>query len=194
MTGLDNIIEEIRQDAIKSCEEIATDTQKKVDDILNNAKAEAAQIVADGNATAEEKASQIEQRGESAQELDRRKRILGAKQGIITSILYEVLEKLVNLPDKEYFELILKLVEKYQTGEAGEIALDEKDIKRIPADFSKRLNEISSGKLVLSNQTRKTYGGFVLIYGGIEENCSFKAMLESRDEQLRDRIRDMLFG
>ena len=194
MTGLDNIIEEIRQDAIKSCEEIATDTQKKVDDILNNAKAEAAQIVADGNATAEEKASQIEQRGESAQELDRRKRILGAKQGIITSILAEVLEKLVNLPDKEYFELILKLVAKYQTGESGEVALDQKDIKRIPADFSKRLNEISSGKLVLSNQTRKTYGGFVLIYGGIEENCSFKAMLESRDEQLRDCIRDMLFG
>ena len=36
-------------------------------------------------------------------------------------------------------------------------------------------------------------GGFVLLYGGIEENCTFKAMFDSKKGELSDKVHVLLF-
>ena len=37
-------------------------------------------------------------------------------------------------------------------------------------------------------------GGFVLAYGGIEENCSIDALFEERADALSDAVRKILFS
>ena len=37
-------------------------------------------------------------------------------------------------------------------------------------------------------------GGFVLVYGGIEENCSFEAMFAAQREKLQDQVHAFLFA
>lgn len=49
-------------------------------------------------------------------------------------------------------------------------------------------------KLVLSDQTAAIDGGFLLVYGGIEENCSFEALFESDKERLQDAAQELLFA
>ena len=46
----------------------------------------------------------------------------------------------------------------------------------------------------MSDEIRSIDGGFVLVYGGIEENCTFKAMLEASREELHDMVNGKLFG
>ena len=50
------------------------------------------------------------------------------------------------------------------------------------------------GKLIVSKEERNIQGGFVLIYGGIEENCTFKAMFDSRRGELSDKVHALLFS
>ena len=193
MTGLDKIIEEIKSDAQSRCDRILEDAKHKRDEIIASAQAQADEIISQGESEAEKQGVFIEERSNSAKELDRRKRLLSAKQEIITCVLDKALEKLKNLPDDKYFDVIYKLIEKNMTGDSGQIALSKKDTARLPKDFNEKLSQISSSKLTLSDETRKIDGGFVLIYGGIEENCSFKAMIDSRGEELRDFIKEKLF-
>ena len=37
-------------------------------------------------------------------------------------------------------------------------------------------------------------GGFLLVYGGIEENCTISAVFASKREELSDQVNRLLFG
>ena len=67
----------------------------------------------------------------------------------------------------------------------------------MPADFEKKLNGLLAEKgasLEMSEETRGISSGFVLVYGGIEENCGIKAIFDSMKEELSDQVNRMLFG
>ena len=67
----------------------------------------------------------------------------------------------------------------------------------MPEGFEEEIREIAGkngGTLVLSKEPRKISGGFVLVYGGIEENCSFRAMFNSRKDELSDEVHRILFS
>ena len=50
------------------------------------------------------------------------------------------------------------------------------------------------GVLEISGETRNIDGGFILIYGGIEENCSIDAMFAEKRDELLDQVRKILFA
>ena len=41
---------------------------------------------------------------------------------------------------------------------------------------------------------RRIIDSFVLIYGGIEENCTFPALFDAKREQLQDLVHRLLFA
>ena len=92
-----------------------------------------------------------------------------------------------------YFALILKMVQKYSQPQDGEIRFGSRDISRLPAGFIGEVNKVASGALTLSDTTAPIDAGFILIYGGIEENCSFDAIILSEDETIKDKAGKLLF-
>ena len=46
---------------------------------------------------------------------------------------------------------------------------------------------------MLSDQTKEMDGGFVLTYGGIEENCTIRAVFAAKKDELSDKVHEMLF-
>ena len=60
--------------------------------------------------------------------------------------------------------------------------------KKIAAAAQKK-----GGVLALSSQTCEIDGGFLLVYGGIEENCSFAAMFAAEKESLQDKVHTLMF-
>ena len=44
-----------------------------------------------------------------------------------------------------------------------------------------------------SNKASDIDGGFILIYGGIEENCSLAAMFHAQKEEMADKLNSLLF-
>ena len=56
-----------------------------------------------------------------------------------------------------------------------------------------RVAKEKGGNLTISKESRNIDGGFVLVYGGIEENCSIQALFHSEREYLADKVHENLF-
>ena len=56
------------------------------------------------------------------------------------------------------------------------------------------LTEKNGGSVQLSKQPADIEDGFILSYGLISENCSFRAMMEAEKEDIRDTAARILFG
>lgn len=190
MTGLDKILKQIEDDAKAEYDAAVNDAEKDAAKLLSDANDEEnSKLAADD----EKRKAEIElavSRGRSAAQLQKRKMLLEAKQEIISEMIDSAKKTLKELPDKEYFDIILKMIRKYSLKTEGEVIFAERDLKRVPASFA---DGIKSFSLKISKETRNIDGGFVLLYGDIEENCSFDALFSAEKENLQDKVMKLLF-
>ena len=193
MSGIDKIIQEIESNAEKSCEAVIGMARQKAEKILSDAQTEAKKIVEDGKDKTALHVADIKKRGESAAGLEEKRVMLSTKQSIITQMLQKGLDNAKHLPDDEYFALILDMVAKYSLSEEGVIYFGEKDSHRLPVGFIHELSKAAKGGIVLSSEFAPIDSGFILKYGGIEQNCSFDAIFASEAENLSDRAGRLLF-
>ena len=193
MSGIDKIIRQIEEDTQKVCDGIIAQAESKAALITADAQAQAARIKADSDQRIIDTVADIKKRGDSAADLEEKMIRLKTKQGIISDMIAGGLDRLKTLPDDEYFDLILKMVRKYSQPQSGEIRFGKKDLGRLPQGFITRVNEVAAGELTLSDTAASIDAGFILIYGGIEENCSFDAILLSEDESVKDKAGKLLF-
>lgn len=195
MTGLQKILQEIQDEASAEAAAVISKATAQADDIISAAKAEGlakAGSIAEG---AKRDVININNARESELVLQRRQRMLKVKQDLLAETLQKALDTLYELDDKEYFALIIRLAAKNAAPGQGEMMLNNKDLARKPADFEKELSKAlpSGSQLALSGKTLPIDGGFVLSYGGVEQNCSFKDIFAARREDFNDMIRDILF-
>ncbi|MDO4459860.1 MAG: V-type ATP synthase subunit E [Clostridia bacterium] len=193
MAGIENITAIIKQDADEQARQIISDANAKAAEMIKEAEAEG-----DAKASALEKAGTEKQsaaveRAKSSADLDRRRSLLKAKQEIIADVIAKAKESLAGLDDKAYFETLIKLVKKYSTQDEGKIVMNAKDLARVPADFEKKANEVSKGKLTLSKEPVKINNGFLLLYDGIDINCTFDSLFEDNSEALLDKVSGIIF-
>lgn len=195
MSGLDRILQQIKSDSEQAVAKIKAEAEKTV----------AANQAATADETEREIAKikqqtklgciEIIKRAQSSAVLIKKQTLLAAKQRIIAEMISSAHDKLLSLPDDEYFELIEKLISIYaHNGEKGVIAFNERDIQRMPKLYKAKLALVSQGNLKLSGSSANIDGGFVLIYGGIEENCSFEAIFREKHDALVDKVGSMLFS
>lgn len=193
MAGIDNMIRQIEDDTKAVCDEILSEAKTKADKIRAEARAEAEKISDSAQRRTAARVADIEKRGESSAALEERKVALYTKQSIISDMLKTGLETAKSLPDDEYFALILQMIETNSQPQDGVISFGKKDLDRLPQGFITKINSVSKGKLTLSDQAAAIDAGFILIYGGIEENCSFDAIFMSEADNLSDRAGKLLF-
>ena len=75
--------------------------------------------------------------------------------------------------------------------------LSQRDLQRLPAGFADTLNSMlksQSAQVHIGARAAKIDGGFLLVYGDIEVNCSFEALLEASLEQVKDALSRELFA
>ena len=193
MSGIDKIISRIEQDTQAVCDNVIAEAKVKADRIVADAEAQAQSIAAAGKEKTAARVADIKKRGDSAADLEEKRVMLCAKQDIIAKMLREGLDKAKNLPDDEYFGLITQMVGKYSLPEDGVILFGAKDKERMPANLPERLNSVSKGGLTLAVENADIDAGFILKYGGIEQNCSFDAIFAGEAETLSDRAGKLLF-
>lgn len=195
MTGLDTIIKEIMDEAQAEADAAKAKAKAQADEILQKATSEAEAERAKIGASAGQTVADVTAARESALALQRRQRTLETKQALLNETLEKALEKLYSLPEGEYFELCHRLALRNAEDGEGALLFNEKDKARQPADFATKLAAaLPTGKTIqVSGETRPIDGGFVLKYGDVEENCSFRAVFEARHEEFSDQIRPILF-
>lgn len=196
MTGLEKIIDQILADAKTKADEITATAQAEADQILADAKQQAGKITADIQKKSETDVENYKKSAASANDLYRRTEVLKAKQEVISHMIQAAYEKVCAMEPAGYFAMLEKMLAKNVVAQDGILCLSQKDLNRMPEGFSDTVSEIAKkagGTLEISQTGKNIENGFVLVYGGIEDNCSIKAMFDAKRDQMQDTVNALLY-
>ncbi len=197
MSGLDEILNIIDEQRIQNEESI-----------IGAANQKAAAIRSEGEQKAQKAYSEQLEKGQTdakrdfvnacaSVDSDMKRKVLDSKVKLIDSAIEATLERLAKLPEDEYFAMLKRLAEQKLRKGSGVISLSANDLKRLPADFETDIRssaEKLGGTLEISKKPADISDGFILSYGLISENCSFRAIIESERDEVRDTAAAKLFG
>ena len=176
--------------------------EEKAAGILAQAKSERDKIFADAKATgdadavriaeeAKKEAERITTRAISAAAQKSAQQKLAFKMEMINSVMEKAKQSFLEAENSVYMARLIKLLDsRAQKGESGELLLNKKDKAAVNAEFTAKLKEFN---LTLSEKDADIEGGFILVYGKVEENCSVEAIFRENYEELVDFIGENLF-
>lgn len=197
MTGLEKMKSRILEEARSSAEAKIQDAERQAEELLAAQKSQAEKSAAAVLTKARAEAESLKEKAVSAADLERRTKLLSARQEIIAEVLEEAYREIKEMDPAAYFDLIEKMLDHYVLPQGGEIHFSPADVQRMPAGFEEKIREAArakGGALTLAGGDPLVPDGFVLVYGGIEENCTFKAIFETRRDEMSDRVQRGLFS
>ena len=193
----DQVIDKILSDARAEAEKIAQEAeqkraaeQAKLDEQLAKYQEETAEVAA--KAAEDEKAHILAAaRMEAAQEY------LAEKRSILDEVFQRARQRLNELPENEYRELMARLMtEAVETGEeevlvgANESRIDQNMVN----DVNGRLASEGKGNLKMAEERHNLPGGFLLRRGKIKTNVSVNVLLEQARNSLEIELAKDLFA
>lgn len=188
----------------KIMERITADTQAEIDRIQLNAKAEVEKITAKYRAQADRETAEMQMKNEKAAaereerlvsvaQMEARKEILAAKQRHVDAAFDKAMEELCALPDEQYIAVVVDLLVQAAPDGVGEVVFSSTDRARVGAPAVEAANRKMNGKLTLSDQTRALKGGFVLVNGNVEINCTFDTLVRLQRGEMAGEVAKILF-
>lgn len=196
MSGLDKIVEQIIGEAEAAARKTVDEAKVEAGQIAEAAKLEGEKEKARLLEEAKRRAESIRQLGASAAELDGKRGLLRAKQQMIGSVIDQGKAALLALPDEDYFSMLIRLAQKNALPQEGELYLSQRDRDRMPSFFETKLNHAlpEGAKLRVAKAARELDGGFILVYGDVEVNCSLSALFDAQRDALQDQVHQLLFS
>jgi V/A-type H+-transporting ATPase subunit E len=198
MNGIDKITARIEQDS-----------QREIDALLAEARAQAADITAQYQAKAQaqtddilargkQAAAQREERLASVAQLECRKAVLAAKQDVLEEAFDKALQKLLALPQEDYVALLAALAAQAASTGKEKLIFSQADRARVGKAVVVAANEklTAAGRpasLTLAEETRPMEGGFVLSGGDVEVNCTFATLVRLQRSELAGQVAKVLF-
>ncbi|MEW5804568.1 MAG: V-type ATP synthase subunit E [bacterium] len=194
----------------KILEKIQFDARQKSEAITLKAEDDAARIIAGAEKKAQDESRQvIDKAMRSAQQKSKRmvlsadlalrKEILAEKRAKIQNCYQEAMQKLYQMPDKDYLDIVQKMLIASYTPETPEVIICERDGERIDQRFIDQVNTAlrkqgRNGRLSLSAERRNFDGGFILKGERVEIDNSFASILKYQESELDVEIAKILFS
>ncbi len=191
MNGGEKILNRIKADSDVTIKQIENDANNTCSQIIADAKSEAKKSADAIIENAKAKALQINSSSKSRAELEIRNTLLKKRRQEIDITLDKILEYMLSLDNKSYFELLYKLCVKIGKAD-GEMILNNRDYRRLPSDFTKRLSDMGIN-VRIGDVHADICGGFILRHGDIEENMDFSALISEKRDEIEDLINRELF-
>lgn len=195
MTGLEKIIEDIREESSQTVNAVLDDAKQKAAQIRKEAEKRVQAENAEAEKEMQRQAADLASRAEFSAALRQKQQLLAARQELIAEVMKKALTEAENMPADRYFHTVIQMaVHAAHTG-SGVLLLNKKDLRRMPADFAASLQAAlpAGTSLQVSDQAADIRSGMLLKYGDIEENCSFDAVLAARHDEIQDKVRAVMF-
>ena len=191
MTNDNKLFESIINSGKEQAEKLISEAEDKATEIMSEAQAKAESEAVTIAKNADAKALNMKNSALSSASLISRNAVLQAKRAEIDKTLDGIVEYILSLDDEKYFEVLYSLANKSENCK-GTVSLNEKDLKRLPADFLAKMK--SAGiEAVLGEKAADIEGGFILRCDEVEINSSLSAVIEDRKNELEDFINRYLF-
>lgn len=194
MDGIEKITGRIAEDAGREIDSLLADARRQADEITARyeaqARRESEDIISRGKRNADERVERLA----SVAQLDARKLELAAKQEMLAKAYDLALEQLLNLPEKEYVDLLSDLAVKASSTGREAVIFSQKDRTRYGKAVVTQANErLGDGHLTLSEQTRPIKGGLILSDGDVEVNCTFETLVRLQRGEMDREVAKVLF-
>ncbi len=191
MTGLENILAQIENESKLRADSIINEAKSASESIIAEAKKAAEDIICDFRQRAENNANEVINRAQAADEIEGKRAELRKKQELINKAIDTAKAEIKAMNADSYFVFMAKVFKKYALEKSGKLLLAQGDIlsmtdsvKRLLADWN---IEAQSGEM-------PEHGGFVIVYGSIEINCTIDAIFDEKSEEISDALNKFLFG
>lgn len=197
MTGLEKMKSQILDEAKAAAEAKITEAKAQASEMIAQAEAEAAKKSESIAQKSQAEVANYHERVASSIDLQRRTKILAAKQEVIAEVLDKAYQSVAEMGSEEYFAMLIRMLGKYALPEDGEIFFAAKDLGRLPAGFEAEVEKTAASKggtLKISKEGRNIENGFIIAYGGIEENCTLQAMFDAKRDELSDMVHRFVFA
>lgn len=189
MSGLDKIAETIVWEAQEKANEIKIEAQEKVQAIEAEAAEDNEALKRDLAEDIERQADAVIERYASDSRQERRRILLKTRSDAIEDVISSAKERIVNMPDNEYFDMMRGLCVRNARAGEGVLHFAQADGDRLPGDFIERCNaEISDGFVVLGEPVVNISHGFLIAYGKVVQNCSLESIFEINKNQIWDAV------
>lgn len=183
MSNLDNIIDEILQDAENESKKIVEDAKSEVADLVGKTESEAQKKAEKIVEKAKVEGVQSKDRIISNSSLTARDMVLVAKQEMINKVFELTKEKLKTLNHEDYLNFVEKSLKTLDIKEDSEIILTESE---------KNLAGEKLFGIKVANETVES--GFSLKNGKIILNNEFSSLVDLIKEDLEQEVADKLFS
>ena len=191
MSG-EKILSSIREESEKNIASMKKDSEKKCREILDKADKAVKEIKSENDRKLKEQSAVQRSAYDRSVELLKRNTLLETRREEIDKTVDSVYSYMLSLNDREYFELIYKLAATLGK-KSGVLFLNSKDMKRLPDNFVKRMNECGIDASLSDTPDDSINSGFILKNGDIEENMSFSSIIADKREEIEDIISRELF-
>ena len=180
------IIDKIIADADESVKKILSEAQSAADAVIKEAEEKAAkERVRSDKVVADEK-DKVSAKQISSAEMQAKKAVLARKQLILEKVVKAAEERLVNLPDAEYVQVIAQMLDGIDKKLGNEVIVAERDKARLA-------ETVSAKGFTLSDKTADINGGLIIRNGDIEYNYSFGSIITIEKEEIQQIAAKILF-
>ncbi len=194
MSGLDRIIEKINADSDEQCRATIAQAEKQAREIAEEAEKRGNKLAEETAAAAQRRAQSILAMSEANVRQIERKAELAAKVRAIDEAVDAAYDALCSLPADEYFDALSRLAVSNAGSGRGVMRLSKADLARVPSGFADKINaQLKDGSVELSQEAANIENGFILVYGDIEINCTFKALISAQRDAIREKVCSVIF-
>lgn len=199
MPNAQKITSRILEEAKKAAENIVAEAKAEANENLAAAKKEANEILKQADREASVLAGEQGKHKLSAIESELRKEVLSVRRKLIDSAFAKAMDKLVAMsPEAKVAMLAPRIMEASPDGQ-GEILMAGSDVTVVGPQLLEAVQKLYEAQgikpqLIISQDTIKASGGFVLRKGNIEYNNTYETLLKSSQEELEGQVAAIIFA
>ena len=198
-SGLDNIVKSIARESEEKVQRLWDDFNLKKKASLSSVKSFIESFEEENFRSVLKNMQRQDEKVKSLAAMKFRDGILKAKIKIAEEVLESAKKFISDLPDEEYFSVVLKICSGHFSKEKNaELVFSKKDFSRFSDDLKEKFisEALKSGmKLtIICCEADKNFSGAVLRLGNVEENCTFDAIFDERREELLNFLLEFLFS
>lgn len=194
MNGIERILQRIESEARAEREEILNNARKEAAVIESRYQAQAEQETAELEAKRQRAAVEQEERLLSVAQMEARKTLLAVKQELVEQAYSQALEKLCSLSEAERVSVLAELLVRASSNGREEVIVSPGDHDGAGRAAVEKANADAGLQLTLSEETRPIRGGFILRDGSIEMNCAFDTLIRLQKTETAGMVAKKLFG
>jgi vacuolar-type H+-ATPase subunit E/Vma4 len=191
----DKLIERILLDAEAEAESVRKAGFAEAESILKKGKEEIALMRRENELACGKAAREIEERSRIKGGLEARKFALSEKRKVVREAFDAAQKALCELKGGERETLLKSLLEKEAEGGESVLpsAVDRPALQKLLPGLNEKLRAAGRQPLVLETKDHPCSGGFMLVSGIYEKNCSFVALMQELQAKEESKIAEMLF-